>query len=85
MGKAAIHQGLQSFFANTERFTITWLDAQYRVIGNTGIVWGHVSGERKPKDRPAETWTARATMIYAKLEGGWFRVCSHASGIPSGN
>ena len=85
LGKAALHQGLQNFFTNTERFTVTWLDPQYRVIGNTGIVWGHVRGERKPKDRPAETWTARATMIYAKLDARWLRVCSHISATPSGN
>ena len=85
VGKAAIHQGLQNFFANTERFTVTWLEPQYRVIGSTGIVWGRVSGSRKPTGRPAETWTSRATVIYVKLDSGWARVCSHMSAPPSGN
>ena len=85
VGKTAAHQGLQNYFAATERLTVKWLDPQYRVIGNTGIVWGHIRGVRKPKDRPQETWTARATMTYAKLERKWVRVCSHISAIPSGN
>ena len=85
VGKTAIHQGWQNFFANTESFTVKWIEPHYRVIGDTGIVWGSVSGSRKPTGRPAETWTSRASFIYVKLNNGWFRVASHMSAPPARN
>ncbi len=39
--KADRQQAQENFFAIRERFTITLINPQYRVVGTTGIVWGH--------------------------------------------
>ena len=45
-------QAWENFFANTERLTVTLINPQYRVVGTTGIVWGHGTSVAKPKDGP---------------------------------
>ena len=83
--KAARRQGFQALFNNSESFTVTPLNTQYRVIGDTGIVWGHAMFVMKPKDGPMQTNFGRAMGIWTKVEGKWRQVAAHLSRIPSGN
>ncbi len=39
-GKAARRQGYQKLFETMEAFTVTPHNPQYRVVGDTGVVWG---------------------------------------------
>jgi ketosteroid isomerase-like protein len=84
-GKAAYQQIWQTNFADNERFTLTPINFQYQVIGNTGVIWGHLAVALKPKGGPARTQFLRFTGTYVKSEGKWLTAATHVSLIPSGN
>jgi ketosteroid isomerase-like protein len=70
-GKATLRQLAEANFANTESVTFSPINPQCRVIGSTGIVWGHTALTRKPKDGPLSTLFARFMFIFAKADGQW--------------
>ena len=84
-GKAAYQPATISMWAATERVTFTPINPQFRVIGTTGIAWGHYTISIKPEDGPMDTNFGRYTVIFAKTGGKWLAVASHYSAIPSGN
>jgi ketosteroid isomerase-like protein len=84
-GKATLRQLAEANFAQVERSTFTPSNPQCRVIGNTGIVWGHMSLALKPKDGPLRATFNRFTFIFAKVDGKWQEVAVHASQLPSGS
>lgn len=84
-GKAVIRQAYQSTFTNHESITLRPINPQYRVIGPTGMAWGHFALARKPKDGPSATVFTRYTWNFLKVDGKWLIVTAHASPIGSGN
>jgi uncharacterized protein (TIGR02246 family) len=84
-GKAAQRQALQGIVSSRESQTFTPINPQFRVIGTTGIVWGHGSIAIKPKGGPLDTNYVRYTIVYAKTDGKWLRVATHLSWMPAGN
>jgi ketosteroid isomerase-like protein len=84
-GKAALRPLAEANFANAESFTLTPINPQCRVIGTTGIVWGHMSIALKPKDGPLRAMFNRFTFVFAKVDGKWQEVAVHGSALPSGN
>jgi ketosteroid isomerase-like protein len=78
-------QYYEKVFANYENYTVALINPQYRVAGNTGIVWGHHRSVRKPKDGPRETSTRRFTRTWVKSGGKWLMLASHRSAVPSGS
>ena len=80
-GKAAVRESYKAMFANSEHTALT----QYRVIGTTGVSWGHMAITVKPKDGPLHTNFIRFTWTFTKANGKWQRVATHLSQIPSGN
>ena len=85
--KAAARQFAEANLANpnTESTSFTPLNPQYRVIGSTGIVWGHTALSLKPKDGPLSTSFIRFTFVLVKTEGKWLEACVHFSQLPTGN
>ncbi len=83
--KADRRRGAENFLANRERFTLTLINPQYRVVGTTGIVWGHARSVVKLKDGPQETRTRRFLSAWVKSGGKWVRLAAHSSAVPSGN
>ena len=83
-GKSTLRPLAEANFANAESLSLTPVNPQCRVIGNTGIVWGHMSLAVKPKDGPLGAVYARFTFIFAKTDGKWQEVAIHASQLPSG-
>lgn len=83
--KAVFRQSFQNFFATSESFTLIPRQFQYRVIDNTGLVWGHFVSRRKPKDGPAVYTFNRYTATYVRSGGKWLLVSSHSSPIKVGN
>ena len=84
--KADRRQGMEkNVFPNRERFSVTLINPQYRVVGTTGIVWGHVRRVQKLKDGPQETQTGRFLDTWVKSGGKWVLLASHRSAVPSGN
>ena len=83
--KVSAREGQQAFFANTESATLTLINPQYRVIGSTGISWGHYRQTLKPKDGPLSTVFGRYLSAFVKSEGKWIEVAAHLSRLPSRN
>jgi ketosteroid isomerase-like protein len=84
-GKATLRQMAEANFATAESVTFSPINPQCRVIGSTGIVWGHTALTRKPKDGPVSTMFARFMFIFAKTDGQWREVAVHVSQIPAGS
>ena len=84
-GKAARRQGYQQLFETMEVFTVTPQNPQYRVVGDTGAVWGTYTIERKPKGGPATTASVRFSRTYIKADGKWQLLVYHVSLVPVGN
>lgn len=84
-GKSSLVPLAEANFANAESLSLTPINPQCRVIGSTGIVWGHMSLAVKPKDGPLSATFARFTFIFAKTDGKWQEVAIHASQLPAGS
>jgi ketosteroid isomerase-like protein len=82
-GKGTLRQMADANFAQNESVTFSPINPQCRVIGSTGIVWGHTALTRKPKDGPLTTLFARFTFIFAKTDGPWREVAVHVSQLPT--
>jgi ketosteroid isomerase-like protein len=52
-GKATLRQAAETNFANAESVTFSPINPQCRVIGSTGIVWGH-GVNHQAQGRPAQ-------------------------------
>jgi ketosteroid isomerase-like protein len=83
-GKETLRKAAEANFANAESVTFSPINPQCRVIGTTGLVWGHTALTIKPKDGPLSSLFARFTFIFAKPDGHWREVLAHVSQIPSG-
>ena len=85
MNNDAHWQGVKDMFANMEVFSLTLIDPQYRVVGDTGIVWGYHRAVTKLKDGPQETTYRRVITTWVKSGDKWLLAANHRSAIPSGN
>ncbi|HEV8716449.1 MAG TPA: nuclear transport factor 2 family protein [Candidatus Binatia bacterium] len=84
-GKAARRQGYQQLFETMESLTVTPHNPQYRVVGDTGVVWGTYTIESKPKGGPVTTTSVRFSRTYIKTNGQWQLFVYHVSPMPAGN
>ena len=76
-------RGWEAGFDRVERRSFHQINPRYRVIGNTGIVWGHVRITVDPKDGPQATEYRRFTHVYVREGGEWKLVLYHSSAIPT--
>ncbi len=83
--KAQVAQSMKMTFDSVDFIRLTPYNLQYRVVGNTGIIWGFFTSNYKPKGQPATTSHVRVTATYIKLDGNWFCLSNHMSAIPLGN
>ena len=83
--KASRASGPQGDSGTLESRTTTPVNLQYRVIGNTGLVWGYHRDTVKPKDGQLQSYLARGLFVYVKSNGKWLRAATHLSAVPSGN
>jgi ketosteroid isomerase-like protein len=84
-GKAAYEKSIRAFWATRESSTFIPVNPQFRVVGSTGVAWGHFTFANKPKDDGMETTYGRYTVVFSKSGGKWLALTSHYSPIPSGN
>lgn len=85
MDKATLRKEMKAGYANIERYTITPVDLRYRVIGDTGLVWGYHVDSYKDKESPGTVTISRITAVYARTGGKWLRVLTHISALPAGD
>jgi ketosteroid isomerase-like protein len=76
-------KGLAEFYAMMDVFTITLISAEYMVVDNTGVAWGHLMYTSKQKDGPRRMIYQRYVHTFAKRDGKWKQVSYHRSLIPS--
>jgi hypothetical protein len=65
--------------------TFTPITPQFRVIGDSGITWGHYALSSKPKDGPVSYAYGRYTFLSVKVDGKWLITVMHSSLLPTGN
>jgi ketosteroid isomerase-like protein len=80
--KAAGIQMLTKFF-ETYTYRSRWYKADYRVIGNTGLVWGlRVKTVRNKRTGVGRRTFLKTTLVFIKSEGKWGVVMEHDTAIP---
>ena len=61
-----------------------WYKPDYRVIGNTGLVWGLVERTITNKQTGVtQKLFLKISLTYVKSDGKWISVLSHSSSIPT--
>jgi uncharacterized protein (TIGR02246 family) len=83
-GRPGVLDAMRALLANSESIAWKIINPQFRVIGSTGVTWGHYSFTVKPKDGPVRTEFARFLLTWAKVDGQWRIVAEHNSRIPAG-
>jgi ketosteroid isomerase-like protein len=84
-GDAHNKQTIKSFWSTVDSTVFSPVNTEFRVIGSTGLVWGHYAFANKPKDGGMRTTYGRFTTVCTKSDGKWIIVSSHYSALPSGN
>ncbi len=78
--------GLKMFtkWLETHTFRGTWYKADYRVIGNTGLVWGVRTATVMSKTKgTGKRSFYKTSLVFVKSEGKWRTVMEHSTLIPS--
>lgn len=79
MGKQMFSKWLETHF-----FRVVWYKVDYRVIGDTGLVWGvTTTTEMVKKTGVGKRRFEKNTYVFVKSDGKWKAVMSHATPIPS--
>jgi ketosteroid isomerase-like protein len=82
-GRAALRQVGEVVFANTESIDWKPVNPQFRIIGGTGIAWGHVAYTIKPKDGPLRTVNGAYILTFTKADGKWLETTAQISPLQS--
>ena len=78
-GKAGFQQGVQTAWDNCGSLTLTPINPQFLVLGDTGLAWGHYAETVKPKDGPLQAVFARYTITFVKSQEQWRAAAVHVS------
>lgn len=82
--KEVFRQAIERYFTDIIDFIrITPNTADFRVLGNTGLVWGHYAQTTKQKSGFIRTVYLRFAHTYMKIDGKWRLVLYHRSLIPN--
>lgn len=74
---------VQQFYSMMDVFIVTLITENYRVVGDTGLAWGHCSYTTKQKDGPQRTVYMRYAHTFARTDGKWTLVMYHRSLVPT--
>ena len=74
-------QIFDDFFVVTQRIRLTPIDVEFRVVENTGIVWGRIQTLTERKDGTRKVVNLRLTATFVKTSGRWL-LLSWQSSIP---
>ena len=77
-------EGVKQFYASMDVFRIDIETENYRVVGDTGLAWGHYAQTSKQKDGPMRTVYLRYTHTFIRTAGGgWQLLLYQRSLIPN--
>jgi uncharacterized protein (TIGR02246 family) len=82
-GRVALRQVIEAAFANAESTDWKSINPQFRIIGGTGIAWGHVAYTIKPKDGPLRTSNWAYIYTFTKADGKWLGATVQVSPLQS--
>jgi ketosteroid isomerase-like protein len=69
-------------FFETHRFRVIWYKPDFRVVGNTGFVWGLTEVNVMSKKGPTQRLFLKTSLVYVKSEGKWKLMLQHYTPIP---
>ena len=69
------------FLVSTQSIRLTPIDVDYRVVGDTGIVWGRAQTITELKDGTREVVNLRVSATFVKMSDRWL-LLSWQSSIP---
>lgn len=78
--------GIQMFteWLETHIFRYSWYKVDYRVIGDTGLVWGVMTTSVIAKATGiGKRGFYKGSLVFVKSEGKWRAVMNHSTPIPS--
>jgi ketosteroid isomerase-like protein len=78
--------GLQMFtkWLETHIYRDNWYKVDYRVIGNTGLVWGvNTTTEMSKTKGTGKRRFHKTSLVFVKSDGKWVAVMHHETPIPS--
>ena len=79
MGKQFFGKWLETHFSRSQ-----WYKVDYRVIGDTGLVWGVTINDTIVKATGlGKRVFVKETIVFVKSDGKWKAVMSHETPIPS--
>ncbi len=80
-GEEIWEQIFDDFFVAALRIRLTPVDVDFRVVGDTGIVWGRAQTLTELKDGTREVVNLRVSATFVKTRGRWL-LLSWQSAIP---
>ena len=73
---------LYAKFFEKYRLRLMWYKPDYRVVGNTGLVWGIVEMNMMSKNGPTTRYFLKTSLVFVKSEGKWKLILNHYTPIP---
>jgi len=80
-GEEIWEQIFDDFFVATQKIRLTPVDVDFRVVGDTGIVWGRAQTLTEPKGGTREVVSLRLTATFVKTSDRW-PLLSWQSAVP---
>lgn len=81
--KDAFRRAIEQYFDILDFIRITPQTAEFRVVGNTGLVWGHYAQTTKQKSGVVRTVYLRFAHTYVQIDGKWALLLYHRSLLPN--
>jgi len=69
-------------FFSSAKVTMTAVDVDFRVVGNTGLVWGMIQTMLKPGNGNSQVQSLRISATFVETGGAWKLVNWHSSTPP---
>ncbi len=66
----------------THRIRIMWYKPDFRVVGNTGLVWGHTEISIMSKNGSGTRHSLQTSLVFVKSEGKWKLILQQYTPVP---
>lgn len=81
--RAAYENGLEGYMKLMDTISYEAQFTEYKVIGNTGFVWGFYGQTTKQITGPSRTVFGRQSLTFLLQDGKWRMVFYHRSALPN--
>lgn len=71
-GKADFQKSIEAYFGQYEEAELSPVSPQFRIVGTTGLAWGHYQLAAVPQGGKLTYAHGRYLFAYAKIDGEWF-------------